>query len=318
MALVTPDLVLPAPALTYCLWPRAREGAGRREVRVPCKHPLAKPILVLLVKQVLLCPIPPVCTQPCRCGLPLRQRREPGLARGQCYCPTIAAVLFQFNKELMRNNEVWVLSSAMCSGDRGVRGPGRAPGSKATVLQSLHSVVYRLWVRHALVPRGRQGTCGWRRCGAPGLSAAAASTGYWCKEMELFSPLDTQAGKPAWRGACPGRKPELHCSPHCGKAAGLFPFPVSGLGARASSLPRCWGSCPLTAPRWGPDQRAAPATPLGRKRTEHGVVKKYLLSKNRKSTLPARARLALPVSSTRGGGCSPGVALAPQAPAPQP
>lgn len=104
---------------------------GRREVRVRRKHPLAKPILVLLVKQVPLCPVPPACTQPCHCGLPLCRCREPGLARGQCYCPTIAAVLFQFNKELMRNNEVWALSSATCSGDSGVRKPRRALGSKA-------------------------------------------------------------------------------------------------------------------------------------------------------------------------------------------
>lgn len=48
------------------------------------------------------------------------------------------------------------------------------------------------------------------------------------------------------------------------------------------------------------------------------MVKKYLLSKNRKSTLPARAWLALPASGTCGGGCSPGAALAPQASALQP
>lgn len=77
--------------------------------------PQPKPILVLLVKQVLLCPILCVCMWPCRCGLPLCRHHEPGLARGQCNCPTIAAVLFQFNKGVMRNNEVSALSWATCS-----------------------------------------------------------------------------------------------------------------------------------------------------------------------------------------------------------
>lgn len=58
--------------------------------------------------------------------------------------------------------------------------------------------------------------------------------------------------------------------------------------------------------------QAAPATSLGRNRAEHGALGNYLLSTNRKSTLPARAWL------TRGGGWSPGAALAPQTPGQQP
>lgn len=96
--------------------------------------PQLMPILILLVKQVLLCPIPHVCA-----GLslwpPLCRCHEPGLAQGQCNCPTIAAVLFRFNKGVMRNKEVsvclwamwgsllpaWVQGSSHCWADRRVQ-----------------------------------------------------------------------------------------------------------------------------------------------------------------------------------------------------
>lgn len=48
---------------------------------------------------------------PCRC-------HEPGLAQGRCNCPTIAAVLFQFNKGVMRNKGVstclWAMWASCC------------------------------------------------------------------------------------------------------------------------------------------------------------------------------------------------------------
>lgn len=125
VALATLDLALPAPALTYCLWTRAREGAGRLEVRVRHILPPAEAHPSPAGEAGAVVPHPTcVCTWPCRCGLPLCRRREPGLARGQRNCPTIAAVLFQFNKGVMRNNEVSVLSCATCSGARGA--PSRA------------------------------------------------------------------------------------------------------------------------------------------------------------------------------------------------
>lgn len=49
----------------------------------------------------LVCRWPVTVASPCRC-------REPGLAQGQCNCPTLAAVLFQFNKGVMRNKGVSV------------------------------------------------------------------------------------------------------------------------------------------------------------------------------------------------------------------
>lgn len=116
MVLTTLDLALPAPALNYCLWTRAREGAGRLEVRVCHTLPPAKAHPSPAGEAGAVVPHPVcVCMWPCRCGLPLCRHREPGLARGQCNCPTLAAVLFQFNKGIMRNNEVSALSWATCS-----------------------------------------------------------------------------------------------------------------------------------------------------------------------------------------------------------
>lgn len=106
VVLTTMGPALPAPALTI-LPPDKGEGGSLvwRSVFATC-CPQLMPILILLVEQVLLCPTPHirVCglslwPPPCRC-------REPGLAQGQCNCPTIAAVLFQFNKGVMRNKAV--------------------------------------------------------------------------------------------------------------------------------------------------------------------------------------------------------------------
>lgn len=66
--LLTLDLALPAPALTYCLWTKREQVV--LVFMSTTSFPQLKPILVLLVKQVLWCPIRCVHTWPCGCGLP--------------------------------------------------------------------------------------------------------------------------------------------------------------------------------------------------------------------------------------------------------
>lgn len=174
VVLTTLGPALPAPALTIL---PSDKGKGREPVvwrSVSATYfPQLTPILILLVKQVLLCPIPHVCVcglslwpPPCRC-------HEPGLAQGQRNCPTIAAVLFQFNKGVMRNKEVSMClraSGAPCCqhmGKAAVTAGHRQEGAEAVPgswrkaqfrnpclrVTPCHAVVFGLCVCHTLIPR---------------------------------------------------------------------------------------------------------------------------------------------------------------------
>lgn len=99
-----------------------------------------------------------------------------------------------------------------------------------------------------------------------GLSAAAACTSYQCRGREtscspcLMLMWANQPGEAsAWSQHHPATNWSSVCSPHCGKAAGLCPFPCSGLGTSTGE------AVPSTALLRKPDQRATggPGHPSG-------------------------------------------------------
>lgn len=180
-----------------------------------------------------------------------------------------------------------VCRAAITAGHRlgGVEGTweqSTAPQSLLERVTPCSCVALRFWVRHTLVPRGRCGTCGCRRCGAPGLgfSTAAVCNGYQCRETSC-TPCSTYVGGNSLAQPVPGAGArELH-------AVGL-------------SVVKPWGCSPSAATRW--EHVLPPATVLGKLcsqtrmlqaaptpqwavTAQHGALKKYLLPRNRKCIL---------------------------------
>lgn len=122
-------------------------------------------------------------------------------------------------------------------------------------------------------PQGGQGTCGQRRCGAPGSSRSLYPLSVQGQGDKLFSMLDTNMGKPTWRGEClepasPSRKPKLCRLPHCGKATDwVVPLPRQRAGNTCFLPATVLGNLSPQQPRYGSQTsrlQAALAPPLGR------------------------------------------------------